>query len=143
MLLWAVAMPGTDADKAKAMAKISPVLLFRAINALPFDRRDDLFSTVFQVIGGDDIDVRVVDDGLAFFDVCAFQAHDQRHFQAHFLDRTYNALGDHIAAHDAAEDVDQNAFDLRGGGDDFERLSHLFLGRAAADIQEVRARGTV
>ena len=51
-----------------------------------------------------------------------------------------HALGDHVALHDAAEDVDQNPLHLRIRGDDLERGRHLLLGGAAADVEEVRRR---
>src|SRR5690606_29225811 len=47
------------------------------------------------------------------------------------------ALCDNIAAHDAAEDVDQDALHCRIGGDDLERCRHLLLGGAAANVEEV------
>ena len=45
--------------------------------------------------------------------------------------------GDHVAAHDAAEDVDQDALHLRIGEEQAKRRRHLFLGGAAADVEEV------
>ncbi len=77
------------------------------------------------------------DDFLAEFDIGAFEAHDQRNLEADFLDRGDHAFGDDVAAHDAAEDVDQDAFDIRVGGDDLERRRDLLLGGAAADVEEV------
>ena len=56
---------------------------------------------------------------------------------AHFLHRRDHALGDDVAAHDAANDVDENAFHVRIGGDDLERRGDLVLGGAAADVEEV------
>ena len=50
---------------------------------------------------------------LPFVDVRAFEADDQRHLAGPLLSQRHNALGDHVTAHDAAEDVDQDAFDLR------------------------------
>src|SRR6056297_1733736 len=102
-----------------------------------FDGLYNLFGAIFQVVGGDHVEAGIRDDFLAFFDVGAFQTHNQRHFQAHFFYGGNNAFGDHIAAHDAAKDVDQNAFDLRIGGDDLERLGHFFLGGATAHVKEV------
>ena len=78
------------------------------------------------------------DDLLAEIDVGAFEAHHQRHLEADLLHRGDHALGDHVALHDAAEDVDQDALHLRIGGDDLERRRDLFLGGAAADVEEVR-----
>src|SRR6202020_2494709 len=51
--------------------------------------------------------------------------------------------GNHIALHDAAEDVDQDALHVRIGGDDLEGGRDLFLAGAAADVEEVRRRHAV
>ena len=50
------------------------------------DRRNDLLGGVVEVVGGLDGQARLVEDFLAQFGVGAFQAHDQRHLQTHFLD---------------------------------------------------------
>src|SRR4029078_612715 len=49
-----------------------------------------------------------------------------------------DAFGDRVAAHDAAEDVDEDRLHLRGGEHDLERLGHLLGRGAAADVEEVR-----
>ena len=64
-------------------------------------------------------------------------------FEAGFLDRGDDALGDHVAFHDPAENIHQNAFDLGVGGDDLERFRHSILGGAAADIEEIRRRTAI
>ena len=61
------------------------------------------------------------EDLLAELDIGAFEPHDQRHVQADLARRGDDALGDHVAAHDAAEDVDEDAFDVRVGEDELER----------------------
>jgi hypothetical protein len=93
---------------------------------------------VVEVVGRDHVETGLVEDGLALFDIGALEAHHQRHFEAHFLDCRDHAFGDDIAAHDAAEDIDQDAFDRRIGGDDLEGRGDLLLAGAAADIEEVR-----
>src|SRR6056297_203925 len=108
-----------------------------------FDRFHDFLGAILEVVGGDDVEAGGVDDLLALFDVGAFEADNQRHFEAHFLDRGDDALGDHIAAHDAAEDVDQYAFDVVVGGDDLEGFGDFFLGGTAAHVEEVGRFGTV
>src|SRR6056297_3362237 len=102
-----------------------------------FDGLYNLFGAVFQVVGGDHVEPGIRDDFLALFDIGAFQTHNQRYLQAHLFDGGNDAFGDHVAAHDATKDVDQNAFDLRIGGDDLERLGHFFLGGATAHVKEV------
>src|SRR5690606_14366580 len=49
--------------------------------------------------------------------------------------------GDDVATHDAAKDVDQNAFDVRVRGDDLECLGHFLFGGAATNVEEVRGLG--
>ena len=48
-----------------------------------------------------------------------------------------DAFGDDVAAHDAAEDIDQDALHVRIAEDDLEGRRDLLLGGAAADIEEV------
>src|SRR6185312_15880750 len=107
-------------------------------SALAADSRDDLLCRIVEIVGGDHVETRSAENGLAFLDVGAFEADHQRHLEADLLDRGDHAFGDHVAAHDAAEDVDQDAFDVGIGGDDLEGRGDLLLARAAADIEEVR-----
>jgi hypothetical protein len=78
-----------------------------------------------------------LEDVLALLDVGAFEAHHQRHLQIDFARGGHDALGDDVAAHDAAEDVDENAFDRRVGKDDLEGGGDLLLRSAAADVAEI------
>src|SRR5690606_31576650 len=104
---------------------------------------DDLLGTVVDVVCRDDGHAAVTQQLLAFFHVGAFQAHHDRDLDAHFLDRGDDALGDHVAADDAAEDVDEDALDLVRGQDQLEGLDHALLVRAAADVEEVRRLAAV
>ena len=101
------------------------------------DLGHDLARGIAEIVGGDDRETRVRQYVLALLHVGALEADDQRHRQIHFLGRRDDPLGDDVAAHDAAEDVDQDA--LHGGiaEDDLERRGHLLGGRAAADVEEV------
>src|SRR3990167_273559 len=92
---------------------------------------------VGHVAGGDHADAAFCEHLLPQFDVGAFQPHDHRHFHAHLLDCGDDAGGDDVAAHDAAEDVDQHRLDVAVGHDDLERLGHHFRrGPAAAPDRE-------
>src|SRR3569623_881713 len=77
------------------------------------------------------------DDGLALLDGGAFQSNDQRHLEVHLPRGGDDAVGDDVAAHDAAEDVDQDALHCGIAQNDLERGGALFLGGAAADVEEV------
>src|SRR3990167_4265515 len=92
---------------------------------------------VGHVAGGDHADAAFCEHLLPQFDVGAFQPHDHRHFHADFLDCGDDAGGDDVAAHDAAEDVDQHRLDVAVGEDDLERLGHHFRRGAATDVEKV------
>src|SRR6185369_11676916 len=70
-------------------------------------------------------------------------ADDQRDVQMCFLHGGDDAGGDDVAVHDTAEDVDEDAFDVRVLEDDFERRGDLFLARAASDVEEVGRHAAV
>jgi hypothetical protein len=80
---------------------------------------------------------RVGEDVLALLHVGAFEAHDQRNLQVHFLRRGDDAVGDDVALHDAAEDVHQDALHRGIAENDLERRRHLLRGGAAAHVEEV------
>mmetsp|Transcript_25050 Transcript_25050/g.48641 ORF Transcript_25050/g.48641 Transcript_25050/m.48641 type:complete len:360 (-) Transcript_25050:338-1417(-) len=99
---------------------------------------DGLLSGIVQVVGGDDArEARSLDDLFAQIDVRALEAHDERDLEANFLDRTHDTLGNDVALHDAAEDVDEDGLDAVVGGNDLEGGRDLLALGAAADVEEV------
>ncbi len=74
---------------------------------------------------------------FAELNVRAFKTHDQRNLDADLLGRFDNPGGDDVTLHDAAENVDQDSFDLVVGEDDLEGFRDTFDGGAAPDIEEV------
>ena len=103
----------------------------------PLGRRDDLARGVLEIVGGDQRQPRLAQDAPAEFDIGAFEPHHQRHVQIDLARRRDDALGDHVAAHDAAEDVDQDRLDIGVGQDQLERDGDPLARRAAADIEEI------
>src|SRR5687767_373681 len=98
---------------------------------------DDLLRRVAEIVGGDDRQPAGGEDVLALLHVGALEADDQRHVQLDLPSGRDDALGDDVAAHDAAEDVDEDALHRRIRQDDLERRGHLLLVGAAADIAEI------
>src|SRR5690606_7016874 len=88
-------------------------------------------------VGADDGQARGRQHLLALFFVGALHAHDQRHAEVHGLAGGDDAFGDHVAAHDAAEDVDQDGLDAVVPEHDLEGFGDLFGRGATADVQEV------
>ena len=79
-----------------------------------------------------------IEQRLAACDIGAFEPHHERHADLHLAHGFNDPLGDDVATHDAAEDVDQNAFHVGIGEDDLEGFGDPLLRGAAADIEEIR-----
>src|SRR5574343_254038 len=105
------------------------------------DRFDDLGGGFSHGIGRDDGQTGILQDLLADLFVGALHADDQRHGQVGFLGRRDDTGSDGVATHDAAEDVDQDALDLRVLEHDLEGFGNLLGRGAAADVQEVGRLG--
>src|ERR1700754_2067190 len=73
------------------------------------DGLHDLLRGVVEIVRRHHVQAGFTDDLLAELDIGAFEANHQRHGEADLANRSRNALGDHVALHDAAEDVDQDA----------------------------------
>src|SRR6478609_9126900 len=108
-----------------------------AYTYLRVDRRDDLLGGIVEIVSCRDRETGFVEDLLAELDIGAFEANDERNLETDFLNRCDNAFGDDVALHDAAEDVDEDALDLRVGRDDLEGSRDLLLAGATADVAEV------
>src|SRR3954447_4246064 len=80
------------------------------------------------------------EDPPALLDVVAVEAHHERLglVVAEDLERRDDAVRPRVARGDAAEDVHEDALDLRVRRDDVEAGSHHLGGGAAADVEEVR-----
>ena len=101
------------------------------------DFRDNFLRRIAQVVGRYDGQAAIGQDVLALLHIGTFKANHERHGQVHFLCRSNDTVGNDVALHDAAEDVDQYA--LYGGvlQDDLKRGRYFFLRCAAADVEEV------
>ena len=88
-------------------------------------------------VGRDDVEPGLGEDLLPLLHVGAFHAHHQRHLEPDLLRRLHDALGEHVAAQDAAEDVDEDGLHRGVGQDDLEGRLHLLGVGAAADVEEV------
>src|SRR5690606_32462840 len=87
---------------------------------------------------GNKIETGGGDDGLALFDVRAFEADHQRHLEAEVVHGVHDAARDAVAGHDAAEDVDQQRLHVRVGTDDFKSLGDRLFAGGSAHVEEVR-----
>src|SRR3978361_2360328 len=88
-------------SRGKDGARWSSAIGLAALHGL-----DDFLRGVVEIVRGQHVEAGFANNLLAGVDVGAFDSHDERHFQADLLDRGDHALGDDVALHDAAEDVD-------------------------------------
>src|SRR5690606_27239761 len=77
------------------------------------------------------------------FCIVAFQAHYHGDAHPYFGYCADDAFRNHVTAHDAAEDIDQNRFHIGVGEDDLEGFGHTLLGGATAHVEEVGRAATV
>ena len=75
--------------------------------------------------------------------VVTLETHDNRHIDAHFLNRTNNAFCNQIASDDAAKDIDQHGLHVFIRENNFERFGDPLLGGATPDIEEIGRRTAV
>src|SRR3984957_6649413 len=90
------------------------------IDLSPLYGLDDLLRGIVEIVGRQHVEAAFPDDLLAGIDIGALKPHHQRHLEADFLHCCDHALGNDVAFHDAAEDVDQDALHIGIGGDDLE-----------------------
>ena len=107
-----------------------------------FDRGHDLLSGVEDVVARDEGESALGEGLLTSFDVVAFEAHDERDGEGGLAGGFDDAVGDDVTIHDAAEDVDQDALDVRVTEDDAEGGRDLILRRSTAYVEEVGRAAT-
>src|SRR4030095_502975 len=61
----------------------------------------------------------------------------QGYRQLNSLDRVDDPLGDDIASHDPAEDIDQDGLHVLVGNEKLEGFGHLLFRHAAANVEKV------
>src|SRR6476661_4086037 len=83
--------------------------------------------------------VALLQDATTLLDVVAVEAHHERAvlLVAERVERAHDAVGDGVAGGDAAEDVDEDALDLRVRQDDVQAVGHDLGARTATDVEEV------
>src|ERR1035438_8220936 len=89
---------------------------------------DDLLGGVRHVAGGNDWQAGFLEDLLAQVLVGTAHAHYEGHAEVRLLGCGDHPVGDGVATHDAAEDIDQDALHLGVGQHELKSFSH-FLGR--------------
>src|SRR5262245_18158782 len=110
----------------------------RIATSLPPRGRDRPLRGLAERLGRRDVEPRRGQDLPTLGGVRALEAHHERHLETEVAGRGHDALGDQVAAHDAAENIHQDGADVRIAKDQLERLLHLLLVRPAAGVEEVR-----
>src|SRR5439155_17009849 len=99
--------------------------------------RHHLARGVGHVVGGREVEARGPQHLLALLLVVPFHADDHRDLDAQVAHGGDHALGQDVAAQDAAEDVDEDGLHLGVGQEDAERALDLVRAGPAAHVQEV------
>ena len=102
------------------------------------DGGDNFLGRIRHVVRGNYGKARGLQRLSAQLLVCAFHAHHQGNTELHFFGRRDHAFSDRVAAHDSAENVDQNSLDRGILQHQLECFSHLLRRRTAADVQKIR-----
>ena len=138
-----------------SLAEINPLILTREGRVVALDAKmnfdDNALFRHPEILAMRDLDeedpaeVEAAKYDLSYIqlDVGSFQPYHQRHLETDHLRRLDHAGGDDVAAHDAAENVDQDGLHVRVAEDDLEGRGDAFLGGVAADIEEVRRRAAL
>jgi len=96
-----------------------------------------LLSSSLEIINRENLEARVVNELVGLLHVGALQTGNDGDLEVERLDDSDQTLGDGIAAHNTAEDVDKNGRDLGIGGDQLEGLLDGGRGSTTADVKEV------
>ncbi len=99
---------------------------------------DDFLGGVSDIGGGGEFEAGLGEEFAAGFDIGSLEADDERDGEVDGFRGVDDALGDDVALHDAAENIDEDRFHIFVGDEDFEGLGDLLLVGSAADIKEVR-----
>ena len=106
----------------------------------PPARRTAFSAPSFISSANGEVESGIAQNLAALLDVGALHAHDDRKLQLQLARGGHHARGEHVAAQDAAENVDEDAAHLLVAGQNLERVFHLVGGSAAAHVEEVRRR---
>jgi hypothetical protein len=129
---------GTGAPGDALHDDLGVVVDENAHDAAPRRRGHGFFRAVRQVHRRGDAQAGGREDLAALLDAVALEADHQGPVEARVLHGLDNALGDDVALHDAAENIDQDGFHVRVGKDDLEGLGDLLHRGAAPHVQKVR-----
>src|SRR6266704_1890411 len=98
---------------------------------------DDSRRTVAEVLADLHVEPRLEEELLPFLYLAAVHPDHDGEGAVDLGGRLDDSLGDHVAAHDAAEDVDEHPFDVLVLEDDLERLRHLLPSSSPPHVEEV------
>ena len=102
--------------------------------------RTTFSRAVLHAVGNGEIQSRFAQDLLALSHVGSFHANDDGQLQLQFRGGGDDAGGQHIAAQDAAENIDEDGFHFGIADQNAESVFDLLGGSAAADVEEIGRR---
>src|SRR5512136_2472371 len=96
---------------------------------------NDFFCGILHPLRNRELHTRIPEDFLSFFDIGAFQAHDDWYVDANGFGCFHHSVRYDIATHDSAEYIDEGGFDLAVAQEDLECVPDLIHCCATPHIQ--------
>lgn len=104
---------------------------------------DRLLSSALEIINGEDLHARVVDELAGSLHVGTLETGNDGDLEVQRLDRVDETVGDGVAADDTTENVDKDGGNLGVAGDELEGLPNGRGGSTTTDVKEVGGLATV
>lgn len=104
---------------------------------------DGLLSGALEVINGEDLETRLVDDLVCLLVVGTLKTGNDGDLQVQVLNGLDQTSGDVVATDDTTEDVDEDGSDLGVAGDELEGLLDGGGGSTTTNVEEVSGLATV
>jgi len=98
---------------------------------------DSLLGSALQIINGENLHARLVDDLVGLLHVGALQTGDDGDLEVEVLDSVDQTGGDGVAPYDTTKDVDEDGSHLLVAGDELKGLLDGGGGGTSTDVEEV------
>lgn len=98
---------------------------------------DRLLSSALEIVDGEDLHARVVDELVGSLHVGALETGNDGDLEVKRLDRVDETVGDGVAADDTTENVDKDGGNLGVAGDELKGLPNGRGGSTTTDVKEI------
>src|ERR1051325_4022572 len=128
---------GEQKQRRQSKARYAKDPLLHALNPRLSCQRNHFLRCILHSIRNREVQTRLTNDALTLFNVCSFEPHNDRNLNPEIACRFNHTTRHHVAAHDAAEDIDQHCPDILIRKQNSKCSFNSFLRRAAANVEKV------